>query len=159
MSIDSHSLASDDRGILRDCPVCGQTNRIAFEKAAGAPRCAKCHRELGPVSEPVQIGSRAAFDGLISRTPLPILVDFWAAWCGPCRMIAPEVARAAQIGASRWIVAKVDTEALPDVAGRYRVTSLPTLALFQGGAELERQAGAISSPAIVRFIENALLKR
>ena len=96
------------------------------------------------------MASAAAYDKLLSESPLPVLVDYWAAWCGPCRTIAPELEKIAKRRAGSVIVAKVDTEALPDVAGRYQIRGIPTLILFRGGKEAQRISGAMPADQIER---------
>ena len=94
------------------------------------------------------LSSGADFDALIRDSPLPVLVDFWAAWCGPCRAVAPELERLASERAGHVVVAKVDTEALPDVAGRFGIRGIPTMVLFRGGSEAARVSGAMPAEAI-----------
>jgi thioredoxin 2 len=95
------------------------------------------------------------FDALISKSALPVLADFWAPWCGPCKMVAPELAKVSTQGAGRWIVAKVNTENLPTLGARFQVRAIPTMILFQGGREIARQAGAMPAARIVQFIQTA----
>ena len=93
------------------------------------------------------------FDALISRSKLPVLVDFWAPWCGPCKMVAPEFRKVAQETAGQFVLAKVNTEEVPSLAARFRVTAIPTMTLFRNGLEVARQAGAMPAPQIRKFIE------
>ncbi len=148
--------AADERGLIVSCPHCGQNNRLPYARIGQQPRCAKCGQELPHPAAPVEIESEPAFDALTTHSRLPVLVDFWAAWCGPCKMIAPEVAKVAAAGAGRWVVAKLNTEMLPAPARRYAVTSIPLLVLFHQGRELARQAGAMPATSIQNFIQQHL---
>ncbi len=151
----THDIAADERGLVVACPHCGQPNRLPYERLGQSGRCGKCHQDLSPPGEPIDAPNEAVFDAAISRSALPVLVDFWAAWCGPCKMIAPEVAKAAAAGAGRWLTLKVDTEALPALAQRYRVQAIPLLAVFKTGREVAQQPGMVPAAAIREFVERA----
>jgi thioredoxin 2 len=101
----------------------------------------------------VDVKSDIVFDALISHSELPVLVDFWAPWCGPCKMVAPEIRKVAVEGAGKWLVVKVNTEESPVLARKFRITAIPTMVLFKGGLEVARQAGAMPAPAIRKFLE------
>lgn len=107
--------------------------------------CGRCKQALAPLGEPLAIKSGAEFDELTQSSPLPVLVDFWAAWCGPCRAVAPELKKLAAKKRGQLVVAKVDTEALPELSARYGIRSIPTLMLFRGGKLEKQSAGAMSA--------------
>lgn len=136
------------------CPSCGQKNRVAVAHLTGAAaRCGACQTALTPVATPID-ADVATFDDIVSHSNLPVLVDFWAEWCGPCKRAAPEVKRAAEIMAGRALVLKVDTEAHPDIAGRYRVSSIPNFVVLKGGRVVSQQAGLVDAAQMVRWLES-----
>jgi thioredoxin 2 len=123
-------------------------------------KCANCKQQLLPLARPVPVLSSQDFDELVRTAKIPVLVDFWAAWCAPCRMVAPELEKVASSRPGSLIVAKVDTEALPQVAGRFEIRSIPTMILFRGGREIERVSGAMKASAIAsRFALPAEMAR
>jgi thioredoxin 2 len=146
-------IEPDDRGLLLACPQCGQRNRLLYERLGKTFRCGKCHTELGPPGEPIAVKSETIFDAITGRSALPVLVEFWAPWCGPCKMVAPELIKVAGEGRDRWLVTKVNTEELPVLAERFRINSIPAFALFKAGREVARQAGAMPALAIRQFIQ------
>jgi len=146
----------DARGLVQACPHCGRRNRLIYERLGSAFRCGECHRDLAAPAEPVEILGVAEFDALVSKSAFPVLVDFWAPWCGPCLMVAPELVKVAAAGAGRWIVAKVNTEELPQMGQRFGIRGIPTMVVFKGGKEVLRQSGAMGAPEIVQFIQRAL---
>jgi thioredoxin 2 len=152
----STAIQLDDRGLIVTCPQCGQDNRLAYERLNRAPRCARCATALEFPSQPIDVDNEELFEALISRASLPVLVDFWAPWCGPCKMVAPEVATVAKQGAGRWLVAKVNTEELPAAAARHVVQSIPLFLVFKSGAERARQPGAMPAAALRGFVERHL---
>ncbi len=145
----------DETGIVVGCVACGQRNRIPFAHLGETGICGKCKDEIPPLSEPIEVESEVQFANLIRDSRLPVLVDFWAAWCGPCRMMAPEYAKAAQSLAGEAVAVKVNSEAVPGLAARYQVGSLPTLALFANGREAARDMGSRPAAAIVSFARSA----
>jgi thioredoxin 2 len=145
----------DDRGIVTACPSCGQKNRLRFDRLADTVRCAKCKQTLQAPAAPLEIASAADFDRLVAQASLPIVVDYWAPWCGPCRMVAPELKKVAARQSGRALVVKVNTDELSDLGERFGIRSIPTLAVFAGGREVARTAGARPAEEIERFIEQA----
>lgn len=144
---------SDSHHIV--CPHCHTTNRVKLADLGHAPDCGKCHQPLF-TAHPVEL-DEAAFDRHISRNDIPVLVDFWAPWCGPCRMMAPAYEQAAAQLEPQVRVVKVNTEQAQNLGARFNIRSIPTLALFQGGREVARQAGAMRSAAdIVRWTQSQI---
>jgi thioredoxin 2 len=134
--------------MLTRCPSCGTDNRFPADKIDRAAHCGTCKAPILPLGIPQVIHSAKEFDELLEHSPLPVVVDFWAAWCGPCRSVAPEVERLAKDRSGEVVIAKVDTEALPDVAGRYAIRGIPTFIAFRAGKESKRTSGAMPASAI-----------
>lgn len=131
------------------CPHCQAVNRVPQERLEEKPDCGRCHAPLFP-AHPVALDGQA-FERHLTRGEIPLLVDFWASWCGPCRMMAPHFERAAAELAPHVLLAKVNTEEQPQLAGRYGIRSIPTIVLLHRGREVARQAGAMSSADIARW--------
>jgi thioredoxin 2 len=153
---DMSEARTDESGVIVSCGFCGQQNRIGFARIDRVPRCGKCHKDLPKLDAPVDVSSTSSFDALVADSPVPVLVDFWAPWCGPCLAVAPEIARVASNESGRLVVAKVNTEELQDLAARFGIRSIPTMALFAGGREIGRTMGARPAPGIMAFVNETL---
>ena len=134
------------------CPHCDAVNRVPAARLVDAPSCGKCAKPLF-AAHPVDLDA-TSFDRHIGRSDIPVLVDCWAPWCGPCRQMAPAFVQAAGMLEPKVRLAKVDTEAQQALAARFGIRSIPTLALFRGGREVARQAGAMGAADIVRWVNS-----
>lgn len=148
-------MTLDQQGFVVGCPACGRRNRLRYEMIDRPQRCGSCRQALPWPAEPIEITNERVWSPLIEQSALPVLVDFWAAWCGPCQMMAPELKKVAQNLAGRVIIAKVNTEQLPALAQAHRIASLPTLSLFWKGRELNRIMGARPAQAIRQWLKEA----
>ena len=134
------------------CPHCDAVNRVPRERMREQPVCGRCAQNLF-VGKPLDVNSER-FNKHVTRSEIPVLVDFWAAWCGPCKMMAPAYAQAAQRLEPNMRLLKLDTDAAQDIAARYNIRSIPTLILFKNGIEAARQPGAMDAGSIVAWAES-----
>ncbi len=141
--------------MIRTCATCGATNRIPAGRLAQVGKCGRCGGSLAASAAPIDVQDVATFDEIVKDAGVPVLVDFWAAWCGPCRMVAPEVKQAAHDLAGKAVVLKVDTEKLPALAQRYRVSGIPSFAVFSAGKLVKQQAGAVKAANLLELVASA----
>lgn len=140
--------------MIRSCPSCHAKNRIPAAHLTDTGKCGQCKQALPPPDRPIDADT-SIFNEVLNGASAPVLVDFWAAWCGPCKMVAPEVAKTAREMAGRAIVLKVDTERHPDLAQRYRVQGIPNFVVLKKGKVVMQQAGAVRSDEMQRWLGQA----
>jgi thioredoxin 2 len=141
----------DDIRVHVGCPHCGATNRLPAQRIDDTPVCGRCGKELLD-GRPLELGD-ADFDAVVSATTRPVLVDFWAPWCGPCRMMAPAFEQAGRQLAGRALLVKVNSDDNPELSRRYAIRSIPTLVRLERGRETQRQSGALPAGAIVALAQ------
>jgi thioredoxin 2 len=140
--------------VVIECGACGARNRLPPGRLKDRPVCGKCRTLLPPVGAPFAAGD-AEFSGAVLQAPLPVLADFWAAWCGPCKALAPILEEVAREQAGRVLVAKVNIDESPFTASRFAVSAVPTLVFFSGGLELDRRVGVAPKREILAMLERA----
>jgi thioredoxin 2 len=138
------------------CRNCSAFNRVPEARKAESPVCGRCKKPLETSGAPEEV-TGAELAAILEQSPVPVLVDFWATWCGPCRMAAPIIDRIARARSGRLLVLKVDTDRNPDAAARHRIQSIPVFALFREGAEAQRQVGLPSEAALAQWVDRHAL--
>jgi thioredoxin 2 len=133
------------------CPSCGGINRVKRDRLEAGPKCGRCHQPLDLSAAPIELDDDA-LKRLVEQSPVPVLVDFWAPWCPPCRMVAPHLVELARRHAGTLIVAKVDTDQHSRTAAELQVRSIPTLAIWKNGKLVKSQAGALLGPQLESYV-------
>jgi thioredoxin 2 len=147
-------MSASTEALLIRCPACGATNRVPHEKLDGhhQPVCGRCKTALPATTQPV-IVTDATFANEVERSPVPVLVDLWAPWCGPCRMLTPIMEQLAAELAGRVRIAKLNVDENPQTSSRFGVQSIPTMLIFKDGQMIERMVGAMPKAEIMRHLQ------
>lgn len=135
------------------CPSCGAFNRVSTERS-GVPTCGRCKRDLDVSGAPQEVDAEG-FARAVSSSPVPVVVDFWAPWCGPCRMAAPMLEQVGRAQAGRLVVLKVNTDEHPQPSAQLGIRGIPTFIVFRDGREVARQSGVLPGPAMERWVASA----
>ena len=146
------ALQLDDTGVITVCSNCGQKNRVAFDKLGRAARCGQCKQDVRAGAVPLEVGSTADFDRLVSRSAVPIIVDYWAPWCGPCRLLGPVIEQIAEERSATIKVGKVNVDEEPVLADRGGVRGIPFVVLYRDGEPIAHAVGAQPKDALERTL-------
>jgi thioredoxin 2 len=143
-------------GFVEACPSCGKKNRVLWSRLGDGARCGACGTELPAPAAPVEVDQGSELEGVLRESRVPVLVDFWAPWCGPCKVVAPEIGKVAAQNAGKLLVVKVNTDVDPAVGAQHKIQGIPTMAVFRQGREVGRTSGARPAAQIEGFVRQTL---